>query len=374
MFECFICFIHLRPVSPSGIGADSLHLSFLFCIKKHNANRRQNWLFISAPSEVVTGIITEEKLQGLFQWHFSCCSREDKRLKVFLTYLQSKDASVHYSGYFQVDSSLPFPELRREQSVLGLPVALSPPGHQFKQDWSFFWLGCPLPGRLKSHLPFALPIYFLWPPSLLFCPSHTRCGLEPSRSLMPSWFLLKLYRIGSSFWAAPDLGQLPQHWDGAAQDKQQLLGFMWSQANWVRQRSSRAAVRAEQGCRVWAQNWMAPELSASELLCSNFSIQECISSQHRDKNLCQVAQNAKAACSKFNKTFNLPPRKQNTKKKTFKRLLTENLENKEQEQKATIAQLLCLDGVVWNNVVLLPSNMELIAGLVTTSFIFVIIW
>lgn len=101
--ECFIYFIHLRPVLPSGIGVDSLHLSFLFCIKKHNANRRQNWLFISAPSEVVTGIITEEKLQGLFQWHFSCCSREDKRLKVSLTYLQSKDASVHCSDYFQVD-------------------------------------------------------------------------------------------------------------------------------------------------------------------------------------------------------------------------------------------------------------------------------
>lgn len=77
--------------------------SFCFVLKKHNANRRQTWLFISAPSEVVTGIITEEKLQGLFQWHFSCCSRQDKRLKVFLTYLQSKDASVSCSGYFQVD-------------------------------------------------------------------------------------------------------------------------------------------------------------------------------------------------------------------------------------------------------------------------------
>lgn len=122
VFECFMCFIHLRLVLPSGIGVDSLHLSFLFCIKKHNANRRQNWLFISAPSEVVTGIITEEKLQGLFQWHFSCCSREDKRLKVFLTYLQSKDALVHYSSYFQVDSRLLSLELRREQDVWGLPV------------------------------------------------------------------------------------------------------------------------------------------------------------------------------------------------------------------------------------------------------------
>lgn len=157
---------------------------------------------------------------------------------------------------------------------------------------------------------------------------------------------------------------------------QQPLGPTWNHPNWVRQRaldfhssSTRAAVRAEQSYRVWAESWMAPEL-----LCSNFSIQECITSQYWDKNLPQVAQNAQGACLKFNKTFTLPPRKPNTKEKTFKRLLTANLKNREQEQKATIAQLLCLDGVVWNNVVLLPSNMELIAGLVTTSFIFVIIW
>lgn len=191
---------------------------------------------------------------------------------------------------------------------------------------------------------------------------------------MPSWFLLKLYRIGSSFWVAPDLGQLPQGWDGAVQDKQQPLGSTWSQPDWARQRSTRAAVQGEQSYSLWAENWKAPELSGSELLCSNFSLQECITSWNWDKNLCQEAQNAKGACFQFNKTFTLPPRKQNTKEKTFKRLLTENIENKEQEQKATIAQLLCLDGVVWNNVVLLPSNMELIAGLVTTSFIFVIIW
>lgn len=49
---------------------------------------------------------------------------------------------------------------------------------------------------------------------------------------------------------------------------------------------------------------------------------------------------------KFNKTFTLPPRKPSTKEKTFKRLLTANLKNREKEQKATIAQLLCLDGVV----------------------------
>lgn len=159
--------------------------------------------------------------------------------------------------------------------------------------------------------------------------------------------------------------------DGAVQDKQQPLGPTWNQTktHHLHSSSSRAAVRAKQSYRVWAENWMAPEL-----LCSNFSIQECITSQHRDKNLRQVAQNAEGVYPKFNKTFTLPPRKPNTKEKTFKRLLTANLKNREQEQKATIAQLLRLERVVWNNVVLLPSNMELIAGLVTTSFIFVIIW
>lgn len=49
---------------------------------------------------------------------------------------------------------------------------------------------------------------------------------------------------------------------------------------------------------------------------------------------------------KFNKTFILPPRKSNTKEKTFKRLLTAILQNKEQEQRTTIAQLLLLDWVV----------------------------
>lgn len=142
VFEWCIYFIHLRPVLPSGIGADSLHLSSLFCIKKHNANRRQNWLFISAPSEVVTGIITEEKLQGLFQWHFSCCSRGDKRLKMFLTYLQSKDASVHCSGYLQVDSSLPSPELRRERDVWGLPVGFVSSRTPIQASLELFLLGC----------------------------------------------------------------------------------------------------------------------------------------------------------------------------------------------------------------------------------------
>lgn len=71
------------------------------------------------------------------------------------------------------------------------------------------------------------------------------------------------------------------------------------------------------------------------------------------------------ACVKFDKTFTLPPRKPNIKEKTFKQLLTASLKNKEREQRTTIAQLLPLDWVVWNNVGLLPSNIDLIAGLVT---------
>lgn len=252
VLECCIYSIHPRPVLPSGIGVDRLHLSFLFCIKKHNANRRQSWLFIPAPSEVVTGIITEEKLQGLFQWHFSCCSREDKRLKMPLTYLQSKEMlQCPVQVIFRL-IQIHFLQGLEENRLCGVCLlALKPPKHQFQQGWSFLWLGCPLPGRLKS--PFALPIYLLWPASLLFCPSHTRCGSGLSRGLMPSWFLLKLYRIGSGFWAAPDPGQLPQSWDGAVQDKQQPLGATWSHPTWVRQRSTRAAEQAGQSYRMWAE-------------------------------------------------------------------------------------------------------------------------
>lgn len=135
--ECFIYFIHLRLVLPSEIGVESLLLS-CFVLKKHNANRRQNWLFISAPSEVVTGIITEEKLQGLFQWHFSCCSREDKRLKVFLTYLKAKMLQCTVQVIFRLIKSYLL------QSSVGnrlhgvCLLAWSPPGHWFKPAWSFF--------------------------------------------------------------------------------------------------------------------------------------------------------------------------------------------------------------------------------------------
>lgn len=226
---------------------------------------------------------------------------------------------------------------------------------------------------------FAQPIYLFWPPSLLFCPSHTRCVSAPSRSLLPRWFLLKLYRAGSWFWAAPDVGQLLQHWDGAVQDKQQPWGSTWSHPNWPRTHhfhpsSTRAAVRAGQSYRIWREN-----LDGTRACWFRAALQRF---QHpgvhhftalRQKPLSSGTE-CKRSLLKFNKTFTLPPRRPNTREKTFKRLLTANLKNKEQEQKATIAQLLCLDGVVWNNIVLLPSNMELIAGLVTTSFIFVIIW
>lgn len=234
----------------------------------------------------------------------------------------------------------------------------------------------------------ALPIYLLWPPPLLFCPLHTSYGSVLSRSLMPSSFLQQLCRAGSYFWVAPNPSHLSQCWDGAVYYKKLFSGFTQShqklgqikthhiisipipqgqQTNWQQRRQSQVK-HYEQ----W--NGMTPELTGSELLCNDFGIQERITLQHWDscshshcsKNLCQMEHYAKVPARNLTKPLPFLPEKSNTKENTFKRFLTASLKNKEWEQRTTIAQLLPLDWVVWNNVGLLPSNIELMAGLATT--------
>lgn len=234
-------------------------------------------------------------------------------------------------------------------------LALSPPGHQFKQGWSFFLVRL-LTARQANHI-LKSPYHLLCQSSCSghhnFYFAHDKMWLSPEHAKLVSAKALQNWQqFLSCTWPWP----VPQHWDGAAQDKQQLLGSTWNHPNWVRQNPPPSFQQHQGSSEGRAElQGVSRELDETRACWFRAALQRF---QHPGEhhftalrqNLCQMAQNVKGACSKLNKTSTFPPRKPNTKKKSFKRLLTANLKNKEQEQKATIAQMLCLDGVVWNNV------------------------